>query len=270
MSIISLKSQSPQAFNYQSIVRGPNGNPMPNTSVTMRFTILQGNNPGTPIYIETQAGTTNPFGLYMAQIGNGNPVQGVFASINWATGSKYLEVELDVNNTGTFVNMGITQFISVPYALHATKSDTAAYVLNNAGPPAVITDTVFASLNLSAVTVSSMASQLGTGNLTFTKTYPNSNVELFLNSNIYSGSFTGASYIGFWLQVDGNQARYTTQYYIQQSNATQFVNLDAIFPGLSAGAHTVSIWGLTDAGTSTNVTVDNGGFGGSIVVKETN
>jgi hypothetical protein len=271
LSAVGLQAQSPQAVNYQAIVRNPNLGVMPNTPVSFRFTILDSINPGTILYKETQALTTNSFGLVTAAIGRGTPVQGLFININWNVGSKYLDIEMDVNNTGTFLNMGTTQLISVPYAFHATNADTATYSKSNIGPPAITVDTVFSSLNNLSVTVIQTGTVLGTGTLNFTKQYPHSNVELLLASNIFGGNFNGGtSAIGFYLQIDGTSANYTTQYFIQQSGTQQFVTLDAIFAGLSAGPHVVTLSGFTYLGTSAGVGVDNGGYGGSIIVKETN
>ena len=52
---------------------------------------------------------------------------GDFNAIPWSNGTYYLQVELDINSTFSFVNLGLTQLLSVPYALHSASS---AYAKN--------------------------------------------------------------------------------------------------------------------------------------------
>ncbi len=118
-------AQVPQAMNYQAILRDAQGNILPNTSACLRFTINDSVNPGTPVYQEVHTTIiTNQFGLFTTQIGLGTVTLGTFANIAWATGNKYLLVELDVTCTGTYQTMGQTQLISVPYAFYAGNSAT--------------------------------------------------------------------------------------------------------------------------------------------------
>jgi hypothetical protein len=118
----SASAQSPQRMNYQTVVRNTNGNVTANTPVKFRFTIHDGSATGTTVFTETQTTTTNQLGLVNLEIGQLNNL----AVINWGLGAKYLQVEVDINNTGIFTDMGTTQLISVPYALYAANS--------NAGP----------------------------------------------------------------------------------------------------------------------------------------
>jgi len=114
-----LFAQVPQAMNYQAIARNANGNILANTHINLQFTLNQGNNPGTPLYQETQAATTNQFGLFTCAIGQGTVVSGTFSGINWATGNIYLNIELDPSGGNNFVQMGESQLLSVPYAFYA-------------------------------------------------------------------------------------------------------------------------------------------------------
>jgi len=115
----TLSAQVPQAVNYQAIARDASGNPLVNASISVRFTIENGFNPGTPEYQETNKATTNQFGLFTLKIGEGQVVSGVFSGIPWATGDKYLLVEMDPTGGTNYLNMGISQLVSVPYALYA-------------------------------------------------------------------------------------------------------------------------------------------------------
>ncbi|HRI62016.1 MAG TPA: hypothetical protein PK228_19890, partial [Saprospiraceae bacterium] len=54
---------TPQGFNYQSIVRESNGNPVTNQTVVLLFSIRSGAPNGPVAYSEKQTISTNEFGL---------------------------------------------------------------------------------------------------------------------------------------------------------------------------------------------------------------
>lgn len=118
----SMAQAPPQAMNYQAIARDATGNALQNKQINLRFTVDDGTNPGTPQYQETDSATTNQFGLFTCAIGQGVVVSGSFTAITWATGNKYLQVELDATGGNIFVNMGSSQLLSVPYALYAANN----------------------------------------------------------------------------------------------------------------------------------------------------
>jgi hypothetical protein len=106
-------------MNYQAVVRTTNGQPVAGgTVVGLKFTIHDTATNGMTVFTETQLDTANAFGLVVTQIGR----TGNLALVNWSSGAKYLQVQADLNNTGTFVDMGTSQLISVPYALFAANS----------------------------------------------------------------------------------------------------------------------------------------------------
>ena len=117
-------AQAPQSFKYQSVVRDANGNAMQNQSVDFRISVLQTTSTGTPVYIETFSTTTNNFGLVNLDIGTGTALSGTFSSINWGADKYFLQVELDPDGNG-YQLMGVSQLLSVPYALNAAKADNA-------------------------------------------------------------------------------------------------------------------------------------------------
>jgi collagen type VII alpha len=120
-------SQAPQAINYQAVVRDANGNIIAGQSVKLGFLIHDGSAAGTVVYEETDTGETNKFGLFTIAIGRGTVVTGSFSAIDWATGLKYLEVDYYVSpSSNSFVPMGTTELLSVPYALYAATSGNSA------------------------------------------------------------------------------------------------------------------------------------------------
>ncbi|HOY30933.1 MAG TPA: tail fiber domain-containing protein [Bacteroidales bacterium] len=115
----SVFAQAPEMFNYQAVVRDNAGNILTNQAVSFRLSILQGSMYGASVYVETQKDTTNSYGISVLKIGAGNPQYGSMTGINWTNGPYYIKVELDQSGGTTYTTMGITQLISVPYALHS-------------------------------------------------------------------------------------------------------------------------------------------------------
>lgn len=116
--------QSPQAFNYQAIARKNDGSILAGQSVGVRFSILEGSASGVTIYQESYQTTTSNAGLFTLAIGKGNVLMGAFTSIKWGSGSKYLKVEIAPAGGNNFQLQGITQLLSVPYALYAENGGT--------------------------------------------------------------------------------------------------------------------------------------------------
>ncbi len=114
----------PMGINYQTVIRDGDGNILPDTELSLQMTIRSGAPDGAVVYQETHDATTNAFGLVNLVIGYGTPLNNAFADINWGNGDKYLETAIDLNGSGSFTIMGVTQFLSVPYALHSGTAET--------------------------------------------------------------------------------------------------------------------------------------------------
>lgn len=117
-------SQAPGFLNYQGVARNSVGNVLKDKAINLRLSIHQGTASGPVVYQESRATTTNPFGLFNVQIGSGGAtnVTGTIAGVNWSTGNKFIQVEIDPNGGTSFINIGTAQLASVPYALYATGS----------------------------------------------------------------------------------------------------------------------------------------------------
>jgi len=115
-------AQAPEGFNYNAVVRDAIGNPLTNDAVSFRFSIIRGNVTGTVVYSETHNTITDQFGQVSLIIGNGAVITGVFANIEWGGDAYFLKVELDKTGGSSFVEMGISQLLSVPYALFAKNA----------------------------------------------------------------------------------------------------------------------------------------------------
>lgn len=122
----------PSAISYQAVARNAQGQPLSDAAVQVRFTLLTDSLTGAAEYSESHSLTTNSIGLFTTAFGAGTPVTGTFAAINWASGSKYLKVELDAGDG--FVDMGTQQLLSVPYSMRSNTSAKAG-TIENAGLP---------------------------------------------------------------------------------------------------------------------------------------
>src|SRR5687767_4368782 len=112
------QSAPPEGINYQAIARTASGGVLSSAPLTVQFFVRDGSATGPAVYQETHSTTTNVYGLFTLVIGQGTQVGvNTFATIPWATGSKFLEVQVD-DGSG-YISMGTTQMMSVPYALYA-------------------------------------------------------------------------------------------------------------------------------------------------------
>lgn len=131
---------APQGFNYQAIARDYNGQEMRNLDIMVRVSIYPGES-GPFEWRELHAVTTNKFGLFTIIIGQGTRVDGSldhFYDIEWGTGARFFEVELDFpNDASGFLPTGKNQLFSVPYALYANyaASGGSGGILDNDTDP---------------------------------------------------------------------------------------------------------------------------------------
>lgn len=128
---LSLFAQAPQKMSYQAVIRNSSGALVTSKAVGMRVSILQGTANGTEVYKEIYNPNpqTNANGLVSIEIGGGIPVTGTFAGINWANGPYFIKTETDPNGGTNYTISGISQLLSVPYALYAGN------VVNGGGKP---------------------------------------------------------------------------------------------------------------------------------------
>jgi hypothetical protein len=122
-------AQAPQGFNYQATVRNSSGALITNQNVYFKFNVMLNSSTSVPVYGETHYVPTDDLGAVNLVIGQGSATTGTFADINWGTGNYYLGIELDTG--ASYVAMGTTQLLSVPYALYANSSGNSNFDLPN-------------------------------------------------------------------------------------------------------------------------------------------
>ncbi len=122
LSMGTLFAQAPEKFNYQGVARDAAGQALAGQGIKLRLSIRTGSATGTVLYTEDHSVTTNAYGLYNVEVGDGAPVTGTFGAVNWgSTASRYLQVRIDPNGGSSFTSVGSTQLLSVPYSLYAAN-----------------------------------------------------------------------------------------------------------------------------------------------------
>lgn len=146
-------AQAPNAINYQAAVRNSSGSVLASTLVQVRFTVHDGAAAGPTLFQETNTITTTAQGILNTIIGSGTAVTGTMSAIDWTSGTKFLEVEL---NTGSgYTSIGSQQMVSVPYALYAASAGGSYWTMsgsniynNNTGRVGIRTNSPIAALTV--------------------------------------------------------------------------------------------------------------------------
>lgn len=119
-------AQSPEKMSYQAVIRDNSNSLVTNQTVGMQISILQGSANGTAVYAETQTPTTNSNGLVSIEFGG----EEGFDAIDWANGPYFLKTETDPTGGSSYTISGISQLLSVPYALYAEKAGNTLWELD--------------------------------------------------------------------------------------------------------------------------------------------
>ena len=98
LASLSVFGQSPQSFNYQTVIRDINYEVLADQQLTLRLSIIEDEPSGVVVYQEKHSVTTSAIGLVNLSIGEGNVSSGNFESIDWANHTFFLEVAADFNN----------------------------------------------------------------------------------------------------------------------------------------------------------------------------
>lgn len=158
----NLFAQAPQKMSYQAVIRNASNTLITNTTVGMRLSILQGSEFGASVYVETQTPITNTNGLVSLEIGNGIVILGTFSSIDWSNGPYFIKTETDPNGGSAYSITGVSQLMSVPYALFSANSIN--YIAGSG--ISIVGNTISNSLPDQSISLT------GTGGTTVTGSYP--------------------------------------------------------------------------------------------------
>lgn len=119
MIISSIWAQPPERISYQAVIRNSNGVLVANQQVGLMISILQGSENGSAVYSEIQYPTTNANGLISVEIGQ----EPDFGNIDWSDGIFFIKTEIDPDGGTNYNIVGVSQVLSVPFALYALRTN---------------------------------------------------------------------------------------------------------------------------------------------------
>ena len=160
--VVTTFTQPPQAFKYQAVVRDATGEILSNETIDIQISILDGWAAGPVIYQETHSVTTNQFGLINLFIGWGTPGNGYdFQSIEWSLNEKFIEIKIWDDGLSTYVSLGTSMLLSVPYALYSDNDgdwirDGNDLLSANTGNVGIGSSSLFYKLNVTTTTGSAI------------------------------------------------------------------------------------------------------------------
>jgi hypothetical protein len=125
LATVSILAQSPEKMSYQAVLRDASNTLLTNQEVGMQISILQSTITGVAVYIETQTTTTNINGLVSIAIGSGTSSDN-FSTIDWSAGPYFIKTATDPSGGSSYSITGTSQLMSVPFAMYATTSGSAA------------------------------------------------------------------------------------------------------------------------------------------------
>ena len=103
----------------------------------------------------------------------------------------------------------------------------------------------------------------------FTKQAASSEIDVFTHVQASAGAITlFGDEVNFEILVDGNPSLVSIPHTLT-ANQQDYITLKAVFSGLSAGAHTVSVVATCPTGIAAFVKINASGYGGKLILKET-
>lgn len=119
---------SQTGINYKALIKDGDGNILTNQGVGVQFIIYEGAALTNNVYQESHTTTTDANGLLITNIGEGTTAD-VFTNVNWSSDDHFLNVQV---NTGSgLIDLGTTQFKTVPYAISAANVNGLEKITEN-------------------------------------------------------------------------------------------------------------------------------------------
>jgi hypothetical protein len=152
--------QAPDGIQFQALATDANGHPAAGRVIYVKDAIVAKTATGTIVYSETFKVTASSAGIFTIVLGKGTYASGVssIANIDWSNGPFFLNLKVAVEPTvptaswnvnNEYVDLGTSQFWSVPYALYAGNVKGADGKLNTSDTAAMLKP-YFNAINLKA------------------------------------------------------------------------------------------------------------------------
>lgn len=186
-SLFIINGQVPDKLSYQALIRDADGSLIANSEIAFKVRILEKSINGTITYEELHNANTNQNGLVTLQIGTGTSLQSDFSEIDWSNGPYFMETQLDLTGGSNFTLSGVTELLSVPYALYAKtagsiKAMDGAYVLKSK----IIL--LQSSRSIAESDIGNTIECTGTGTLTIASDFNTMNIGDFINLEAHNGA----------------------------------------------------------------------------------
>jgi len=155
-SFYLLSSQVPQGFNYQALAGDASGNPIRNTNLQVRISILSDTTLPVIVWEELHSTIkTNVHGIFSLVVGSGIRQQTSsatsFSGINWSAAPLFLKTQIYYQ--GAWKNMGSAQLWTVPYAMVAGELKGTVNKLAISGQTSAMDEALFEVKNKDGQTI---------------------------------------------------------------------------------------------------------------------
>ncbi len=180
-------AQTPEKMSYQAVVRSSDNSLVSNSNVSLRVIVRQGSQNGSSAYEETHFATTNANGLVSLEIGNGSNANGSFSNIPWHNGPFFIETQIDPSGGSNFSIVGVSQLLSVPYALSAKTAENVVGVdLSNIRRASIVS--VTSSRNINSSDINNTVECTGTATLNISRDFNSMEVGDTINFEAHNGA----------------------------------------------------------------------------------
>ena len=143
---LGASAQSPQGITFQAVARDLRGNAAPLRDVYIKDKIISTTPSGPLVWEESHRTTTNGEGVFTITVGKGTRLSGSaanFSDINWGGSTYFFNLSIAVAPTLpnpswdpniNYIDAGVTQFWSVPYAFYANRSGSSTFLADITNP----------------------------------------------------------------------------------------------------------------------------------------
>ncbi|MBN2778883.1 MAG: fibrobacter succinogenes major paralogous domain-containing protein [Bacteroidales bacterium] len=120
---LALSSQNYLPFKYQAVLHDNTGQVIASTDITIKFSILSGEDADNLLYSEMHDIITDEYGRVALNVGSGYPDFASFANVDWTQEFLWLMIELDEDSGFDFTEIGTSRILAVPFANYAAGAD---------------------------------------------------------------------------------------------------------------------------------------------------
>jgi hypothetical protein len=185
---VKVFAQAPEKMSYQAIIRSQDNSLVMNSRISLKVIVHQSTASGTAVYQETHAVNTNNNGLVSLEIGKGTVVTGDFSKIAWDKGPYFIETQVDVSGGANFNIIGVTQLLSVPYALYAKTAERLVGGTTTTPAPKAVIVSFTASRNVALADVNNTIECTTSSTLTLTPDFGSMIVGETINLEAHNGA----------------------------------------------------------------------------------